>query len=260
MPVPSTAEGLDLTSLQRTVEDLTRQQRPPAFLYVIPTFHNPTGRVMPEALRHDLLSLAARHDLTIVEDDVYRQLYYDQTPPASLWSMSTQARVLRVGSFSKWVAPGLRVGWLTAPIKAIQRYEASGLLRSGGGPAHFAASIIGTALADGRLETHGELMRTMLRKRRDTLAKALTQLLPSGFHFNLPAGGYFIWLRTPTELDLDTLDREATTAGIRYYRADRFGPQPDSALRLAFSHYPPDRLIDGARRLATAASRALQTT
>jgi DNA-binding transcriptional MocR family regulator len=103
-------------------------------------------------------------------------------------------------------------------------------------------------------------MRTMLRKRRDTLANALTQLLPPGFQFSLPAGGYFIWLRTPTELNLDALDREATTAGIRYYRADRFGPQPDSALRLAFSHYPPNRLIDGARRLATAASRVLQAT
>jgi 2-aminoadipate transaminase len=260
VPVPSTAEVLNLTILQRTLEDLTREQRPPAFLYVIPTFHNPTGRVMPETHRRDLLSLADRYDLMIVEDDVYRQLYYDQTPPASLWSMSTQARVLRVGSFSKWVAPGLRVGWLTAPVKAIQQYEASGFLRSGGGPAHFAASIIGAALADGRLETHGELMRTMLRKRRDTLANALTQLLPPGFQFSLPAGGYFIWLRTPTELNLDALDREATTAGIRYYRADRFGPQPDSALRLAFSHYPPNRLIDGARRLATAASRVLQAT
>lgn len=258
IPVASTANGLSLPSLQRTLEDLRRQQRPPAFLYVIPTFHNPTGRVMPEPPRRELLSLAARNDLMIVEDDVYRQLYYDQPPPASLWSMATHARVLRVGSFSKWVAPGLRLGWITAPPETIQKYQTSGLLRSGGGLAHFAASVIGTALADGRLETHGQLMRTMLRKRRDTLANALTQLMSPGFHFILPAGGYFIWLHTPPELNLDALDREATTVGIRYYRADRFGPQPDSALRLAFSYYPPDRLVEGAQRLATAARRALQ--
>lgn len=259
MPIPSAGEGLNLNSLELTLDDLGRQ-RPPAFLYVIPTFHNPTGRVMPETHRRDLLNLAARRDLTIVEDDVYRQLYYDQAPPASLWSMSTRARVLRVGSFSKWVGPGLRVGWLTAPIETIHHYEASGLLRSGGGLAHFAASVIGTAFADGRLEEHGELMRTMLRHRRDALAEALTQFMPPGFHFNLPAGGYFIWLRTPAKLNLDTLDREATIAGVRYYRADRFGPRSDSALRLAFPYYPPDRLVDGAQRLAAAASRALQAT
>ena len=103
-------------------------------------------------------------------------------------------------------------------------------------------------------------MRTMLRKRRDALANALSQLMPPGFHFILPAGGYFIWLHTPPELNLDALDREATTAGIRYYRADRFGPQPDSAIRLAFSYYSPDRLVEGAQRLATAARRALQPT
>lgn len=174
--------------------------------------------------------------------------------------MATHARVLRVGSFSKWVAPGLRVGWITAPPETIQQYQTCGLLRSGGGLAHFAASVIGTALTDGRLETHGELMRTMLRKRRDALANALTKLMPPEFHFTLPAGGYFIWLHTPPALNLDALDREATTTGIRYYRADRFGPQPDSTLRLAFSYYPPDRLVEGAQRLATAARRALQPT
>lgn len=260
LPIASVGNGVDLDSLEQTLASLARQGRPPAFLYIIPTFHNPTGRVIPESHRRDLLILAARHGLTIVEDDVYRQLYYEQPPPASLWSVSTQSRVLRVGSFSKWVAPGLRVGWLTAPAETIQRYKSSGLLRSGGGVAHFAASVVATALADGTLEAHGQDMRTTLRSRRDALAGALTQALPPGFHCSLPAGGYFIWLRVPAELDLDALDRAATTSEVRYYRADRFGPQPSRALRLAFTYYPPDRLIDGARRLAAAAGRALQAT
>jgi 2-aminoadipate transaminase len=260
LPIASVGDGLDLESLEQTLASLARQGRPPAFLYVIPTFHNPTGRIMPESHRRDLLILAARHGLTIVEDDVYRQLYYDQPPPASLWSASTQARVLRVGSFSKWVAPGLRVGWLTAPAETIQRYITSGLLRSGGGVAHFAASVVATALVSGTLEAHGHVMRTMLRSRRDALAGALTQALPPGFQFNLPAGGYFIWLRVPAELDLDALDRAATTSAVRYYRADRFGPQPGRALRLAFTYYPPDRLVDGGRRLAAAARCALRAT
>ncbi|MGH2843187.1 MAG: aminotransferase class I/II-fold pyridoxal phosphate-dependent enzyme [Solirubrobacteraceae bacterium] len=127
LPIAGVGDDLDLESLERTLEKLARQRRPPALLYVIPTFHNPTGCVMSGPHRRKLLSLAARCGLTIVDDDVYRQLYYERPAPASLWSMSTQARVLRVGSVSKWVAPGLRVGWLTAAAETIRRYEADGL-------------------------------------------------------------------------------------------------------------------------------------
>ncbi|MGH2843188.1 MAG: hypothetical protein ACRDKL_06320 [Solirubrobacteraceae bacterium] len=136
-----------------------------------------------------------------------------------------------------------------------------GSLRSGGGPAHFAACVVGITLADGALEAHGEVMHTMLRRRRDALAGVLAQALPPEFHGDLPPSGYFLWLRAPAELNLDALEREAAAAGVRCcYRCDRVGPWLGRALRLAFPYHPPNCLVEAAQRLAGAAIRAMRTS
>src|SRR5262249_56325088 len=113
-------------------------------LYLVPTFGNPTGRSVPDDRRAALVDLAGRAELTIVEDDTYRELVYDGTAPPSLWSLATHAYVVRLGSFAKTVAPGLRLGWMNAAPEIVDRVTRLGYVHSGGGVNHLTALAMAT--------------------------------------------------------------------------------------------------------------------
>jgi DNA-binding transcriptional MocR family regulator len=236
-------------------------------MYVVPTFHNPTGRSMSVTERVRLVALAEGLEVPIVEDDVYRELYYDSPPPPSLWSLAANrargdgARVLRVGSFSKWVAPGLRVGWLSLRVEDARAVRESGLLWSGGGIAHLSGSVVGHALASGALDAHADWVRAALCERRDALVTALAGRLRGGFELEPPGGGYFAWLRGPASVNLARLIDEAARRKVCFYPGERFGAQPGTIeLRLAFPYYPPSQLAAGAASLADAIDLTLEET
>src|SRR5581483_337092 len=142
IPVPSDEHGLRLDALAAKLADLRGAGKRARMLYTIPTFHNPTGVCLPDDRRHALVELAIREGFLIVEDDVYRELAYDGPPPASLWSMAPAGTVVRLGSFAKSLAPGLRLGWLTASEALTRRTIGSGVIDSGGGLNHFTAMIV----------------------------------------------------------------------------------------------------------------------
>ena len=175
--VASDADGIVLDDLARVLSQFRHGRQRPKFLYTIATFHNPTGRSLPDQRRAELLAIAAREELLIVEDDTYRELSYDGPAPASLWALDASESVIRLGSFAKSVAPGLRVGYVTASAAIAARMADGGLLDSGGGISHFAATVLAEYAAAGDYARQVERFRAAYRERRDRTGGGLRQFL-----------------------------------------------------------------------------------
>ncbi len=216
----------------------------------MPTFGNPTGLTLAPARREALAALAQEAGLLILEDDVYRELWYDAPPPPPLSRLAPGA-VVRLGSFSKLIAPGLRLGWLVAAPELVQRCAGSGQLDSGGGLSHFAAHVVAAYLDLGLLDGQIEHLRGEYRRRRDALLAALAQQLPAGCQWSAPGGGFFVWVQLPEGCDSVALAAAAAGAGLSYVPGPRFcaGGGGERCLRLAFSLLPAEDLLEGARRL-----------
>jgi 2-aminoadipate transaminase len=260
--VPFDGGGLRVDALGETLARLRASGRRPRVLYTIATFHNPTGATLLDDRRRELVELAATEGLVIVEDDVYRELAYDGPPPASLWSIAQPGVVVRLGSFSKSLAPGLRLGYLTADGPTAARIAGAGLLESGGGIAHFQALVVAAYAASGGYGAHVEVLRTAYRARRDALLASLERHLPAGASWTVPRGGYFTWATLPSRLDAEELLPAAEARGVSYVPGRRFyidGESGRSALRLAFSRYTPAELGEAARRLGLAVRDTLRS-
>ncbi len=255
--VPLDDEGLRLDALQATLAELHAAGKRARLLYTIPTFHNPAGMCLSAQRRQDLLAIAAAHELVIVEDDVYRELVYEGPAPPALWTLGGEAPVVRLGSFSKTLAPGLRVGWINASGGLLARLAAAGVLESGGCVSQFGASIVGRLLASGGYDEHVAALRRSYASRRDALSAALHEHLPAGCGFVTPAGGFFIWLTLPDGLTASALLPVAEARGVAFAPGARFcSDTDDRSLRLAFSLYDEATLKEGARRLGAAVTAA----
>lgn len=264
VPVPADDEGLQVDALAGCLGALRRAGRSARALYLVPTFSNPTGASMSPGRRAALVALAAAENLVILEDDVYRELAYDAPAPPSLWSLAPPGAVARLGSFSKSLAPGLRLGWITAGRDLVGRLVGSGLIDSGGGHNHYTALVVAALCAAGGYDDHVAALRASYRARRDALAAALAEALPPGSRIRLPGGGYFIWADLPPgsagdpRADAGALRPLAEAAGMSFTPGARFysNGRGQGQLRLAFSLYPPDQLAEAARRLARALGSA----
>ena len=255
VPVPADASGLKVDALEAIVNQLRRRNRTVRLLYTVPTFNNPTGASLAPDRRQQLVRLAEAAELLIVEDDVYRELSYDGPAPPSLWSLARPGTVLRLGSFAKSLAPGLRVGFVTADPAQANRLRDSGVLDSGGGISHFSSLVVAEFMASGDYARNVERLRDAYRRRRDALLAALTEHLGDRASWQGPSGGYFIWLTLPPGQDAATYLPAAEREGTSYMRGATFylgSGQGSGSLRLAFSRYPPDLLVEAARRLARA--------
>lgn len=252
-PVVSDDGGLSVEAVADALAQLSARGRRPRFLYTVPTWCNPTGISLSDARRGALASLAHERGILIVEDDAYRELWYDAPSPPSLQSL-LPAGVARLGSFSKILAPGLRLGWLAAAPGLIRRCTGSGLLDSGGGVNHFTAHVVAAYLKMGLLDGHIERLRTTYRGRRDALLAALARFLPASCRWTVPGGGFFAWVQLPIGCNSTTLLAAAELTGVSFVPGARFHADGNGArcLRLAFSLLPEDELVEGVRRLADA--------
>jgi DNA-binding transcriptional MocR family regulator len=257
VPVPTDEEGLRVNALQEILAELKRAGKNPKFLYTIPTFHNPTGANLSLARRRGLAKVAAAERLLIVEDDVYRELAYDGPALPSLWSLAPDGVVLRMGSFAKSLAPGVRLGWMTGKGEQIQKMATGGLRDSGGGVNHFAAMTIAVFCQEGMYDAQLDKLRAAYRERRDAMTEALTEELPQAT-FQKPGGGFFIWVTMPNGIDTQGTRVRAEEEGVGYIPGSRFFVEGggDTALRVAFSLYPPDELRQAAQRLGVTFRRA----
>jgi 2-aminoadipate transaminase len=251
--VPLDEEGLDVDALDAAVREVKASGRRPRLLYTIPTYHNPAGVSLSAPRRLRLLDLARREDLVLVEDDVYRELAYAGEAPPSLRALDPAAPVVRLGSFSKSLAPGLRLGWIDAPSVLRERLSADGVLESGGCVSQFSAHLVAALLAAGAYGAHVTMLRLAYASRRDALATALREHLPAGCEFALPAGGFFLWVTLPPGLTATGLLPVAERHAVGFAPGHRFRTdEEDRSRRLCFSLFDEASLAEGARRLGAA--------
>jgi 2-aminoadipate transaminase len=228
------------------------------FLYLLPNFQNPSGRTMPAQRRAALLQASQRLGLPLLEDNPYGDLWYDAPPPAPLAAAAPE-QVIYLGSFSKVLVPGLRLGYVIAPPalfpKLLQAKQAADLHTPG-----FNQRVVHEVVRDGFLSRHLPTVRARYQAQRDAMRDALQQhLAPLGCRFHTPAGGMFFWVELPAGLDAIALLPQAVEAGVAYVPGAAFYcAQPaKNTLRLSFVTVSPARIAQGIEQLASVLRRAL---
>lgn len=255
VPVTSDEGGLVVGAAADAIARVRARGVTPRLLYTVPTYNNPTGVSLDAGRRQALVDLAATEAVTILEDDVYRELVYEGSAPPSLWSLAEPGRVIRLGSFSKSLSPGLRVGYMTADATIANASVEGGLLESGGGISHIASLVVAEYARTGAYATNVTHLRAVYGARRDALIAALQTELAGLADWTVPAGGYFVWVTLRSAVDLAALRAAAERRGTSFvpgtvFFADGVGGR--SSLRLAFSRYPEAQLTEAVRRLGMA--------
>ncbi|HXV56588.1 MAG TPA: PLP-dependent aminotransferase family protein [Gaiellaceae bacterium] len=252
--IPLGEDGLDLDVLERRLAAADG----PRLLYTIPTFQNPSGRTLSEPNRRRLLDLARASGLTILEDDPYGLLRFAGEPLPRLFELAGGEGVLLLSSFSKTVAPGIRVGYALLPeelMPAMQTFVFENYVS----PVMFVEATLFEFLERGRFDPSIEKVREGLRERRDAMIAALARELPEGTRWNEPEGGYFLWVDLPGGLDGGDLLARADEVGVTFCMgADfYFAGGGESSLRLAFSFATPAEIDEGIARVGRLVHEAL---
>jgi 2-aminoadipate transaminase len=240
-------DGLLPEALAARLASLARRGDRARFLYVIPNFQNPSGITLAATRREAILRLARQYDLLVVEDDVYRDLAYGDEVPPSLFALGGAERVLRIGSFSKILAPGVRLGWLMGPEGLIERLIGSGLRNMSGGVNPLMANILATYCQRGLLAPHIEHLRAVYRQRRDAMLEALATHMPEGVRWTRPGGGFFVWLELTEPFRAADVVAQARAASLLIPAGDPFFAETPTGqyLRLAFSYVTPEKIEEG---------------
>jgi DNA-binding transcriptional MocR family regulator len=246
--LPQDRDGLDVDAL----EDALQAMRP-SFLYTIPTFQNPSGRTLPTGRRARLAILAREHGLLVLEDDPYGLVRFEGKAPPTVFELAGGEGVVYSSSFSKTIAPGLRVGYLVLPSALAPEVEAAAAAAYIT-PALLSQATVYEFLRRGGLEPNLQRVCGLLRARRDAMIGALERHLPEA-RWSDPEGGYFLWLELPGELETADLAVEGVTfvPGADFFP----GAGGETAIRLAFSFASPGEIGEGVRALASAVRATL---
>jgi 2-aminoadipate transaminase len=249
-------DGLVPEALAEALQACERAGKRVKFLYTVPNFHNPAGVSMSATRRPEVLAIARRAGLLVLEDNPYGLLGFDGEPRRALRAEDAEG-VIYLGSFSKTFAPGFRVGWAVAPHavreKLVLASEATQLC-----PSSFSQLAVSTYLATHAWQEQIKAFRELYRERRDTILDALGQAMPPGAHWTRPGGGFYVWLTLPGGLDAKAMLPRAVTARVAYvpgtafYAADGTSGEPAGAccMRLSYCYPSPERIREGVRRLA----------
>ncbi|MFC2164405.1 PLP-dependent aminotransferase family protein [Acidobacteriota bacterium] len=250
--IPTDKDGLVVSELISTLDSLDKRGKKPRFLYTVPTFQNPAGLTLTEERRRTLIALAANRDLLIVEDDVYFDIAFKDIEVTPLFTLAMGKKVIRLGSFSKIIAPGLRLGWVSGPPEIIDKLIQSGLRCMGGGANPVTANAISFFCNDGHLESHLTKVKPVYKQRRDVMVETLHSTMPAGVSWTEPDGGFFVWLTLPDALPSVDVVKWGKEAGVWFPSGDLFfaGPPPGQHLRMAFSYVQPENIRKGIERLA----------
>jgi 2-aminoadipate transaminase len=252
-------DGLDLDALRR----LTGSGPRPKVLYVLPTFHNPTGLTLTLAQRRQLAELALEQEVLVFEDDPYGLLRLEGEPlpyvHALLRDLGGDHLALFSSSFSKTVAPGLRVGYVILPETLVAAFELIAT-RTYVSPPLLPQAQLYDFLATGGLEPQLEFLQSFLRPRRDVLLKGLEDEMPEGTQWTRPEGGYFLWLELPSELDTVELSERAGAAGVAFVPGTSFfhDDRGRESARLSYSYPSVEEIRVGASRLADVVRKSIK--
>lgn len=246
--------GTDSEGMQAEKLESLLQQHHPGLIYTIPNFHNPTGACMSGFRRRQLVSLAGRYNVPVLEDDYVGDLRYDGRAQPALKSLDPGGRVIYASTFSKMLLPGLRVGFLVAegPVyaglahaKRVHDLATSSLMQR----------AVEAYVTVGRYQAHLRRSCQLYRRRRDAMLQALGRYLPSGIHFDPPRGGLFVWLGLPEGVSAGRLLEAAVRQGVAFAPGTGFFSEDsngDRFIRLNFAAHPPETIEEGVKRLRKA--------
>jgi 2-aminoadipate transaminase len=254
--IPVDDEGIDVTALDRELDRLREDGTVPKFIYANANFQNPTGATMSLRRRRDLLALARAANTLLIEDDAYFDLRYDGEDLPTIYSLDASGSVVYMGTLSKTMGPGMRLGWLVGPRELIGRISA---LKVDGATNVFGAHVAADWLPE-RLLPHVERLRDVYQRRRDLMLSALERHMPPGSTWTIPDGGFFIWLTLPPEIDTRRMLPEVQERGVEYLPgsacfADSVGA---NQLRLSYSFVEDDVIEAGIRIIGEVASAELR--
>jgi 2-aminoadipate transaminase len=249
--VPMDHDGMRVDLLESILA-----RRTPRFIYTLPTFHNPTGAVLSLERRKRLLQLARRHQIPILEDDPYGEVYFGEKVPQPLKALDTQGQVLYVSTFSKILAPGLRVAWLAAPEPVIERFALHKQVFDLNTNA-ISQWLISEFIQRDLLDSHLENLRQQYHRKRDLMLKAIACYWPEGSRISHPQGGFNLWCRLPGDMRARSLQREAALERVSFvigepFHVDGGGHQ---YIRLNFTSPSERHIEEGIERIGTAMRR-----
>lgn len=254
-------DGMIPGELERTVAGLIDAGRKPKFVYLIPDFQNPTGINLSLARRREILALASRYDLVVVEDSPYRELRFTGELLPSLYSLDLEARVIQLKTFSKVFIPGFRIGWVVGPAEVIDK-----MVMSKQGTDLCTSSYVSITsaylLRDGHIERQIEISKTLYARKARVMLDSLERFMPKvdGLTWSKPSGGMFLWLTMPAGLDARHMIDDAIEQKVAFVIGSAFFHDGSGAhtMRLNFSYPTEAQIVEGIRRLAKVVARQVE--
>ena len=245
--VPMDQDGMNISALETILSEVK-----PRLLYTIPSFHNPGGQSMSLQRRERLVELSEEHDFLIAADEVYQLLYTGERPPPALGTMADSGNILSLGSFSKIMAPGLRLGWVQTSAGLMEPLMDNGAVNSGGSLNHFTSHVIRAAIEMGKQDEWLAHLRATYAARISAMDEALQIHLGNRARWYRPGGGYFFWLEFNESVDTATLRSHAAAFRTGFQPGVNFSSSGGlkNCLRLSFAHYNENEIREGVERLA----------
>ena len=252
--IPLDHEGMRMDALAAALADLKRRGVTPKYIYTIPTVQNPTGTILPEPRRTELLKLSEQYGVPVFEDDCYADLIWDGKRPRAIHAMSKTGGVIHIGSFSKSIAPALRVGYIVAPWQILSRMLA---LKTDAGSGALEQMVLAEYCAP-HFATHVPKLTRGLRAKLDTLMEALNEQFGTAAEFDDPKGGIFLWVKLPDQVDTLKLYQAALAAGVAINPGPEWSTDKayaGSRLRLCFASPSHQEIREGVAVLAEVCRR-----
>src|SRR6266852_3022147 len=252
--IPLDQEGMRIDALAAALEDLKRRNIRPKYIYTIPTVQNPTGTILPEARRVELLKLSESYGVPIFEDDCYADLIWDGRRPPALYAMSQSGGVIHIGSFSKSIAPALRLGFIVARWDILSRILA---LKTDAGSGALEQMVL-AEFCTSHFSEHVPKLTRGLRAKLETLMEALAEQFGTSAEFDDPKGGIFLWVKLPDGVDTQKLAQAALAAGVAINPGRDWSTQEaygKSRLRLCFANPSTQAIREGVAVLADVCRR-----
>lgn len=251
LAIPQDEEGMDADLLElRLIEMEAAGETLPKLLYDVPDFHNPTGMTLSLARRQKLIGLAQRFGFVILEDDPYRRIRFEGEHVPTLKSLDDAGVVIHIGTSSKIVAPGLRLGWMIAPPALIARFAAH---KADGGTSAFSQRILVELFRGNQVARHIDDLRSEMGRHRDLTIAAFAEHVPAA-RIRQPHGGYFLWVELPAEVDSDLVAKAALDQGVGIHSGKICFPLEarPNFLRVCYSFVSPDEIAFGVHRIGIA--------
>ena len=246
-------KGLIIDELVKKIEEINSENKKVKFIYTIPNFNNPSGITLTQARRRELIEVSSKYNIPIIEDDPYGDLYFygEEEDYKPIKCLDTGGSVIYLGTFSKILSPGIRVGWIVGQKELVEKLELQKQSFDACTPT-FSQMIAYDYMRMGYIDSFTEKMRSIYREKRDALLSALEKYMPGQVSWTKPKGGLFVWLTLPESFDSEEVFKEAVKQNVAFVTGDAFLPSnySNNYIRLTYGDLPVSKITLGVEILA----------